>query len=944
MKVTAHSTTTLAISLLLSLFLTACSQKQGEYEGEYEDTVAVVEDHIIRLGETRKGEQRDAQNNLTTIISNNGYSPQKRIKLIRKAFPDVSFEFIALRKALVSQSRTSKKEGLTELYKKLAECYEKGDGIPQNHYAAISYYYYVAEDGDVDAQSLIANAYFTGDGLARNITEAINWYTRAAEQGHAESQVALWKIYEEGIGVPQNFSLAAKWMTEAAGKDNYEAQLTLWKWYMAGKGVSKNMASAAKWMTKTAEKGDLESQYTLAALYKKGEGVTQDIATAAKWYLKAAEQGHAESQTWTGVQYYTGDVVEKNYEEAVKWFTKAAEQGDLKATAYLGVCYFCGNGVQLDYEKAMEQFKKICRYNENDRAEGAPIRLPEIYYLIGHMNENGLGVVQSVNDAFSNYSIAAEENITEAQWCLARFYDAGIGCESAPQQAYRYYQKCAQKGIIAAKYFLANCYFFGTGVSQDPHKALKLYNELAQYEIPEFQYSLGYCYYYGEGGKLDPTKGVEYFRKAATSGHIQSQTAMGNYYYLGNHTARNPIEAVSWYREAAIAGNAEAQVQLGFCYLNGDGVKESAQEAQIWFNRAAANNYPGAKEFISLCYSETLKLESNQPIIGYSQKKNSERTERIKDTIELWCNKHTPMLMLGNFEIQNGMISDFKEIIKEQYNCQYENQIDAYNTLNIRRGPALKKIATDTIASLKEFQVDFNKIREEELGKVKRKYPLYKLGKYVHISFMKGNMAYDYSGIFKPGGLERLMIGQRVLRYDDIPINLRARFIPTLNEQIVTKEVNAFMEDYEKRFNKRRDDAIQVEYTRLATEQSKLLNNSGMVWVDNELEWRTPSELVEPEISQWRQKMRRRLQDSVLEVKGDALQNRWEIIMLQRKIALKALELDKNSATSFEITITEQRNKAEQLRRRNAVFTKEQMRPTKWSTSDPIFISAFNTL
>ena len=77
-------------------------------------------------------------------------------------------------------------------------------------------------------------------------------------------------------------------------------------------------------------------------------------------------------------------------------------------------------------------------------------------------------------------------------------------------------------------------------------------------------------------------------------------------------------------------------------------------------------------------------------------------------------------------------------------------------------------------------------------------------------------------------------------------------------------------------------------------------------------------------------------------VKDEA--ERRDIALFQRKIAREILKLGDNYQDSYLITINQMRNVSEEKRRRNTVFTKEQMRPTKWSTDDPIFISAFDAL
>ena len=96
-----------------------------------------------------------------------------------------------------------------------------------------------AEQGDVEAQSLLGVLYDRGKGVEQNHAEANKWYRLAAEQGLAWAQFNLGVSYSKGEGVKQNHTEAAKWYRLAAEQGDVEAQFNLGDLYSDGEGVKK---------------------------------------------------------------------------------------------------------------------------------------------------------------------------------------------------------------------------------------------------------------------------------------------------------------------------------------------------------------------------------------------------------------------------------------------------------------------------------------------------------------------------------------------------------------------------------------------------------------------------------------------------------------------------------------------------------------------------------
>ena len=73
-----------------------------------------------------------------------------------------------------------------------------------------------AKKGDAQAQYNVALCYEKGEGVEQDHTQAAHWYTKAAEQGHAEAQCNLGACYALSRGVEQDYTQAVYWFRKAA--------------------------------------------------------------------------------------------------------------------------------------------------------------------------------------------------------------------------------------------------------------------------------------------------------------------------------------------------------------------------------------------------------------------------------------------------------------------------------------------------------------------------------------------------------------------------------------------------------------------------------------------------------------------------------------------------------------------------------------------------------
>ena len=271
--------------------------------------------------------------------------------------------------------------------RRLAECYDRGDGVPRDLRQATTWYQAGAMNGDIESNLELGDRFADGRAGYKDPFGPQRWYERAALRGSAEGAYRAGMTYARSGAMWR--SKAEQWLKKAQDMGHPKAEQAL-RDLRAGaikppssssssskggtsgaisaadahnRGVAAakrpgGMAEAEKWYRMAAEQGFGPSCANLGRMYYLGEGVRQDYAEAVKWYRKGAEADHAVAQNGLAVCYLNGRGVPKNAAEAVKWFQKSAEQGYALAQHSLGACYYNGDGVQKNRTEAIKWFQK----------------------------------------------------------------------------------------------------------------------------------------------------------------------------------------------------------------------------------------------------------------------------------------------------------------------------------------------------------------------------------------------------------------------------------------------------------------------------------------------------------------------------------------------------------------------------------------------------------
>lgn len=113
-----------------------------------------------------------------------------------------------------------------------------------------------AEQGDLEAQTLLAALIGTGTGTARNSERAIELWHDAAERDHAPAQYWLARSYSHrNLHEP-----AFAWMRRAAEQGSGAAQYRLSLMLQLGQGTAVQHDQALIWLQRAAEQGYLFAQ------------------------------------------------------------------------------------------------------------------------------------------------------------------------------------------------------------------------------------------------------------------------------------------------------------------------------------------------------------------------------------------------------------------------------------------------------------------------------------------------------------------------------------------------------------------------------------------------------------------------------------------------------------------------------------------------------------
>lgn len=118
---------------------------------------------------------------------------------------------------------------------------------------------------------------------------------------------------------------------------------------------------------------------------------------------------------------------------------------------------------------------------------------------IGHMHEEGLGVVQNYTEAMRWYRLAADSGLAEAQHNIGLLYYHGYGVSQNQREALRWFRQAADQKLAASQYMIGRIYHAGEGLQQDFAEARRWYALAARSGYAEGQFMYAFMLQAGEG-------------------------------------------------------------------------------------------------------------------------------------------------------------------------------------------------------------------------------------------------------------------------------------------------------------------------------------------------------------------------------------------------------------------------------------------------------------
>ncbi len=550
--------------------------------------------------------------------------------------------------------------------------YQNGLGVEKDDNKAFRLYERAAEKGHAESQNKLGEMYFGGQGTEKDPAKAFEWTLKAAQQGVPKGMENVGVLYLYGIGVEKDIEQAKYWLKKAAdlgdekaeqilsqisrGNDaeevseeqktletvrkaaeqgSVQAMKMLANYYINRPGGREDLYEAHKWLKKAAELGDEEAKKDCEHLEAAFNGETISFEEA----MSDAESGNPKAQRILAEYYATGHKTKRDFVKALYWMRKVASSGDPQVTE-----------MAQDFVNRFENIEEIERKAEQDDPEALAdlsekylglgnaityeketmiaegVRLAEraaslgdakAYQILGYCCENGIGMEQNYEQAFVNYSRAADKGFASGELSLATLYLLGKGTNPDPDAAIMWLERAEKHGdpeALKARGMYPQI-LFGMGMDKmgsgensggpDPELGAKMIQKAAELGHAQAQGTVGMLYLNGNAVERDFEKGIEWLRKATESGNEDAARNLAQYDKPEMFNAAANMEFAKkekadrekvfrLKKRAAEGGSLPAQDDLGFLYVNGVGTKPDYLEGMKWFRKAAEQGFENA--------------------------------------------------------------------------------------------------------------------------------------------------------------------------------------------------------------------------------------------------------------------------------------------------------------------------------------------------------------
>lgn len=352
------------------------------------------------------------------------------------------------------------------------------------------------------------------------------------------------RVYFEGNGVEKNYKQAYKCFEEHAKKTGYYSSCNFLGFMLLnGLGIKKNIPNAIKYFKKSTYANPRIDNYAYYAIQyivenvlssKKDEEAIDElekmvnISKNSPFYLNQfdkaleLEKELSDKIKTTTDPFEFNDCMLQKGEKVLPEIALAAINTCIEAKLKMAMFYLQNNYIASDYDKAKKYVD-----------DGIKENIPEAYYILAYMYDNGKGVPCDPWLAYINYNRALSKGYEFAKYAVIKAQLEGHGCPKNVKNAISELKKLDKNNDLQATFMYANYL-----LQSNDKKHLKQANILMEKCINGNHAQAIYC----KALKEDSLKGgdnknyqevYDLYAKAMENGCYEAAVEMGNYQIKG---------------------------------------------------------------------------------------------------------------------------------------------------------------------------------------------------------------------------------------------------------------------------------------------------------------------------------------------------------------------------------------------------------------------------
>lgn len=354
--------------------------------------------------------------------------------------------------------------------------------------------------------------------------------------------------------------------------------------------IERNAEEAQALLLQSMELGDDYAPYRLGYGYQYGEfGAEGDQEKCIEYYEIAADRNNGLGIEYAGRYYRYNET--PDLEKAIAYYEKGLELYNSNyCKVELAMLLERGYGIEENPAQAEQYYLEAIENN-----------YPFAAVRLGYLYEDGLLGEADGGKARSYFEMAANADLAEGIYQLARCNRYGIGGEENRIIAFELFEKALEYGYNDANVDLALAYEEGAGgVEENPEKAVEYMTAAAEIGFSYAQYKLGCFYLYAYGLDKDLDLARYWLEKAKESGSALAMLTLGDYYLYGYEEDQPYDLAFPYYEAAEQLGYVSEG--LGICYQFAIGVERDDKKAFHFYKIAVERGYDAAYFRLGMCY------------------------------------------------------------------------------------------------------------------------------------------------------------------------------------------------------------------------------------------------------------------------------------------------------------------------------------------------------